>query len=71
MIKIGLYWPFLGSKYVKSKGNHMAQRPNSLKQEDEVSVSVKVAQFENIQRCYQIQKLKSKIVLWMGHQMYT
>lgn len=39
----------------------MAQRPNSLKQEHEVSVSLKVAQFENIQRCYQIQTLKSDI----------
>lgn len=44
----------------------MAQRPNSLKQEDEVSVSVKVAQFENIQRCYQIQKTKEQYRLVDG-----
>lgn len=44
----------------------MAQRPNSLKQEDEVSVSVKVAQFENIQRWLSNTKTKEQYPLVDG-----
>lgn len=50
------------SNPIKTKGKQEAQRVM-------VNVRVHVTLFENVQRCYQIQKLKRNIILWMSPQM--